>query len=179
MCTVDVSLSSFGYWWFCSLGDTILFIFYASFHTALWISLALNELTPALEHIIYTIWYVLYVFQMQPQPASQCDTSSKGHVHPLPDEPHGELEPEGPQVNPSAHAATHSPNKENGSKSSSDSPSLGSTGEAGQFIHNETQCRSIVSVWICWMPPLGQGFEWFSGLRTQHVVKITDDWHEW
>lgn len=82
---------------------------------------------------------------MQPQLASLCAASSKGHGRPLPDEPHGEPEPEEPQVNPSAQVATRRPNKETGSKSSSDSPSLGSTGEAGQSISCETQFRSIVS----------------------------------
>lgn len=68
---------------------------------------------------------------MQPQLASLCATSSKGYGHPLSDEPHGDTEPEQTQVNPNAQAATRGPNKENGSKSSSDSPPLGSTGEAG------------------------------------------------
>lgn len=82
---------------------------------------------------------------MQPQLASLCATSSKGHGRPLPGEPHGDTEPQETQVNPSAQAATRGLNQENGSRSSSDSPSLGSTGDAGEFIHNKTQRRSIVS----------------------------------
>ncbi|KAI5609151.1 von Willebrand factor A domain-containing protein 5B1 [Silurus asotus] len=70
-----------------------------------------------------------------PQLASLCATSSKGHECPAPDEPHGGSEPEESQVNPSVQLATRGLNKENGSKSSSDSPSLGSTGEADGYGH--------------------------------------------
>ncbi|KAK3547046.1 hypothetical protein QTP86_009246 [Hemibagrus guttatus] len=76
-------------------------------------------------------WKVNY----QPQLASLCATSSKGHGRPLPDEPHGDVEPEETHVDPRMHAAIHGHNKENGSKSSSDSPSLGSTGEADGYSH--------------------------------------------
>ncbi|MCJ8741957.1 hypothetical protein PDJAM_G00076710 [Pangasius djambal] len=78
---------------------------------------------------------VQWKMNYQPQLASLCATSSKGHGRPLPDEPHGDTEPEETQVNPSAQAATRGQNKENGSKSSSDSPSLGSTGEEDGYTH--------------------------------------------
>ncbi|XP_060750007.1 von Willebrand factor A domain-containing protein 5B1 [Tachysurus vachellii] len=71
----------------------------------------------------------------QPQLASLCTTLSKCHGRPPPDEPNGDTESEETQVDPSMQAATRGHNKENGSKSSSDSPSLGSTGEADGYSH--------------------------------------------
>ncbi|GAA6094076.1 von Willebrand factor A domain-containing protein 5B1 [Tachysurus ichikawai] len=78
----------------------------------------------------------------QPQLASLCATLSKGHGRPLPDEPNGDLESEETQVDTSMQSATRGHNKENGSKSSSDSPSLGSTGEADGYTHQLCEAES-------------------------------------
>ncbi|KAI4887924.1 hypothetical protein NFI96_022449, partial [Prochilodus magdalenae] len=72
----------------------------------------------------------------QPQLASLCATSSRGqgmvaHKPAQPEGPHGDPEPEQTQPSPSTQPAqTRGPNMENGSRSSTDSPSLGSVGEA-------------------------------------------------
>ncbi|XP_047016465.2 von Willebrand factor A domain-containing protein 5B1 [Ictalurus punctatus] len=109
----------------------------------------------------------------QPQLASLCAISSKGHGRPQPDEPHGGTEAEETQVNPSAQAAIRGPNWENGSKSSTDSPSLGSTGEADGYTHqlceaetpqdphapdfkhvnkSKGDCKAVVSGLLCGKP---------------------------
>ncbi|TSL61186.1 von Willebrand factor A domain-containing protein 5B1 [Bagarius yarrelli] len=109
----------------------------------------------------------------QPQLASLCAVSSKGCGSLLPDEPHGDTDPEETQVNPSVHSATIGLNKENGSKSSSDSPSLGSTGETDGYTHQlceaetpqdphapdfksiskvEGDCKAVISGLLCGKP---------------------------
>ncbi|XP_017563343.2 von Willebrand factor A domain-containing protein 5B1 [Pygocentrus nattereri] len=77
----------------------------------------------------------------QPQLASLCATSSRGqgvvgHRPAQLEEPHGDPELEQTQPSPSAQPAqTHGPNVEEGSRSSTDSPSLGSVGEADGYTH--------------------------------------------
>ncbi|KAF5892060.1 von Willebrand factor A domain-containing protein 5B1, partial [Clarias magur] len=71
----------------------------------------------------------------EPQLAGLSATPSKGHGRPLHDDPRGDAETEESQVNPDVQAATRGLNKEHDSKSSSDSPSLGSTGEADGYAH--------------------------------------------
>ncbi|XP_053338788.1 von Willebrand factor A domain-containing protein 5B1 isoform X1 [Clarias gariepinus] len=116
-----------------------------------------------------TQWKMNY----EPQLASLSATVSKGHGRPLHDEPRGDAEPEESQVNPDVQAATRGLNKEHGSKSSSDSPSLGSTGEADGYAHqlceaetpqdpsapdfkpvNKTKgdCKAVVTGLLCGKP---------------------------
>ncbi|XP_072512461.1 von Willebrand factor A domain-containing protein 5B1 isoform X3 [Salminus brasiliensis] len=122
-------------------------------------------------------WKVNY----QPQLASLCAASSRGpsamvyRPPPQTEGPHSDAEPEQTQPSPSAQAAqSRGPNKEEGSRSSTDSPSLGSVGEAAdgythQLCEAETpqdphtadfkamfqgkgDCKAVVSGLLCGKP---------------------------
>ncbi|XP_072512460.1 von Willebrand factor A domain-containing protein 5B1 isoform X2 [Salminus brasiliensis] len=121
-------------------------------------------------------WKVNY----QPQLASLCAASSRGpsamvyRPPPQTEGPHSDAEPEQTQPSPSAQAAqSRGPNKEEGSRSSTDSPSLGSVGEADGYTHQlceaETpqdphtadfkamfqgkgDCKAVVSGLLCGKP---------------------------
>lgn len=76
-------------------------------------------------------------FLQQPQLASLCATSSRarpvpGHKPPQQEGLPGEWKTDQVVSGPSAQGINPGPAVENGSRSSTDSPSLGSTGDAGQ-----------------------------------------------